>query len=170
MYLERKNKILLKTKNINESTHEFKEKIWSLPFSIILEVLSVILPFLPLRWQFLKNQKRTDKKWWNNWMSGGRIGSVGYISVGALLFFREGLWGCCTGRHPSHGSPCSTEAGSQHWVTTAGEEEQAGTLALAGLCPRRSSSLGTSGNDSMCVQAQGSEQSCRVLKNPEGAP
>lgn len=152
------------------SPHEFKEEIWSLPFSIILEVLSVIVPLLPLGWQFKEIQKRTEKKWWNNWMSGGEIDSVDYISVGALSFFREGLWGSCTGRHPSHRSPCSTEAGSQHQVTTAGEEEQAGTLAVAGLCPRRSSSLGTPSNDSTCVQAEDSAQSCTVLKDLEGAP
>lgn len=92
-------------------------------------------------------------------MSGGRTGSVGYISVGTLLF-QGRIVGVLYRCHPSHGSPCSTEARFQHWVTTAGEEEQAGTLALGGLCPRRSSSLGTSSNDSMCVQAEGSEQSC----------
>ena len=101
-------------------------------------------------------------------MSGGEIDSVGYISVGALSFFREGLWGSCTGRHPSHGSPCSTEAGSQHQVTTAGEEEQAGTLAVAGLCPRRSSSLGTPSNDSTCVQAEDSAQSCSFKGSRRG--
>ena len=120
--------------------------------SIILDVLSVILPLLPCRWQFLKNQKEQTKN--------GEIVECQEAELNLCrLYF---LWG--TAYFPGKdcgcvvlditllaGAPCSTGAGSQRRATTAGGEEQGGTLALADLCPMGSSSLGSSTNDSMCA-------------------
>lgn len=138
-----------------------------MPFSIILEVLSVILPFLPLDDNLKKSKKSRQEmvKQLNvrreNWLC--RL----YLRWGTLIF-QGRIVGVLYRCQPSHGSPCSTEARFQHWVTTAGEEEQAGTLRWLVCAPGEALLWGLPAMTA-CVCRLRAVSKAAVLKDPEEA-